>query len=113
MDVSAEVEVWARESVRDDVGVMDTYVRGDVSVVEVEVVTDPVRVADAAAGDWDVVVGEFDASRGGIYGDDASIEWGGSGAVDVLWEAWAGAVGSCRESARVVASTVAGGVYVI
>lgn len=113
VDVSAEVEKWARESVASDVGEMDTYVRGDVYVVEVEVVTDPERVAVAAAGDWDVVVGEFDASCGGIYGDDASIEWGGSGAVELLWEAWHDAAEACRESARAAASTVAGGVYVI
>lgn len=114
VDVSAEVEAWARESVAGDVGEMDIYVRGDVSVVEVEVVTDPEDVAAAAAGDWDVVAGGAGSHLcGGIFGDDASIEWGGYGAVDVLGEAWAGAVESCRESARAAASTVAGGVYVI
>ena len=72
-DVNADVQAWAEKIVHETVSYWDTYVRGEVYGVEVEITTTLSDDERESLDDQDdeCVTWEHDAALWGVYGEDA------------------------------------------
>ena len=117
-DVSADVQAWAERVVHDTVSYWDTYVRGEVYGVDVEITTTLDDDERDALDDRDdeLVAWEHDAALWNVYGEDAdptSSRGDDDAIADQLGEVWH-AVLTARDARRAAARRLEiGGTYVI
>lgn len=117
-DVSADVQAWAEKIVHETVSYWDTYVRGEVYGVEVEITTEldddeRVHLDDQ---DDELVVWRHDWALWCIYGDDAdptSARGDDYAIVDTLGEVWHAVSAAADARAGAARRLEIGGTYVI
>lgn len=117
-DHSAAVQAWASKIVHETVDYWDTYVRGEVYGVEVEITTelDDDERAHLDDQDDELVVWRHDWALWGIYGDDAdptNARGDDYAIVDQLGEVWHAVSAAADARAGAARRLEIGGTYVI